>query len=211
LLLAIRKQTVNQKAVLSWVFECNLGENMKNTLILLLAPLFLLACFSSERPKEVDTSSPFYVTPPSLLYFKNVRSAYYYQNRKPNTRMDMYKLRKFEYSRDRPVLVPVIVNNWMEEQAYIFIEKNDFSGGFSDSLLVRWSKAEDTSGVYALPFPSKDEQFRFARQIYQSLKQNHLLEVKTAREDWVPVFKDGQDRMNYMTTLRDYERLISKK
>jgi hypothetical protein len=184
---------------------------MKNTLILLVLPLFLLACSSSEPPREVDTTSPYYVAPPSLLYFKNVRSAYYYQSRKPKTRVDMYKLRKFEYSRERPVLYPVIVNNWMEDQAYIFIEKNDFSQGFSDSLLVRWSKVEDTSGIYALPFPSKDEQFRFARQLYQSLKQNHSLEVKTTKENWIPIFKDGQDRMNFMTTLRDYERLISRK
>jgi len=180
---------------------------MKNTLILgiLLSCIFWM-CQQPEAQKEFTGKEQFRTTEPSRIYFNNMRSSYYYREQQPNTRIDLYRFRKFANATDRPLLSPIIVNNWMEDEAYIFIRKNEFEQGFSDTLTVKWESPAD-SGYYYLPLANKENQYQFAGQLYESLQKRHRLLVKNQAQKFVPLFDDYNDKQQFRTVLKDYYRL----
>lgn len=185
---------------------------MKNLLILVTFLGTLCTCSSpSGQEKEAGRKGPpFQTTPPSHLYFKNIRSIHYAQKTQPGTRIDLYKLRRFSETRQRPVLYPVIVDNWMQDEAYLLIQPNDFDRGFSDPLRVFWKTTQD-SGRYELALADWNAQHRFAGQLYRSIQQEHRLSVETAAGNRAPLFERNEDRLHFTTTLRDFYKLTEKK
>lgn len=176
---------------------------------LMLLIFFLeTSCQHPQPPKEFTGNELFHTTDPSRLYFNNIRSTYYYKQRQPNTRIDIYKFRKLKQTRKEPLIQPKIVNNWMQDEAYIFLETNDYIGGFSDTLTVKWQSNRDTTnGYYYLTLANKENQYQFARNLYESLKEKHYMEVKTKKNGFVPIFEDYAEQNNFRTTLNDYYRL----
>ena len=94
------------------------------TLSLLLLPVLLWCCEQPEQQKTFTGDSQFRTTEPSRLRFLNVRAAYYYRERPQDTKFDIYKLRKFKITKEKPLFIPVIVHNWLEDEAYLFFENN---------------------------------------------------------------------------------------
>ncbi len=160
----------------------------------------------SEQGIKSAGQSRFSTTPPSHLYFKNIRSTFYELTTQPGTRIDLYRYRRFSQTTDRPILYPLIVDNWMEDEAYLAIRPNDYEGGFSDTLQVFWS-ASDSSGVYRLESARWEDQYRLAMQLDESLKQRHKLEIRTSEGRIVPIFETRGDRDHFQTTIRDFQRL----
>lgn len=183
---------------------------MKNPSILVVIGLILSAChLPATKDPAGEKDDRFHTTPPSHLYFKNIRSSNYEQQTQPGTRIDLYRLRRFSQTTDRPILYPVIADNWMQDEVYLLIRPNDFKVGFSDTLRVFW-KSDRDSGRYELPLPNFSEQYRFAGQLYQSLQQKHRLTIETAAGNRAPLFENQEDRQLFLTTLRDYYRLTEK-
>lgn len=177
-----------------------------------LVPVFLFlsaftACTSPEPQREFTGDKQFRTTDPSRLYFNNIRSTDYYRERKPGTRIDLYRHRKLSFKDDRPVLHPVIVNNWMKDEAYIFIEKNPYRNGWSDTLTIRWSQGDTLSGYYELPLGTRPAMYEFAGKIYGAMKDKQTMEVKTAKGNFVPILRDGNDRSTFQMVMRDYYKL----
>ncbi|MEL7020944.1 MAG: hypothetical protein AAGK47_05010, partial [Bacteroidota bacterium] len=139
-----------------------------------------------------------------------VRSNNYYRERKPNTKIDIYKHRKLKISRKQPLIQAKIVNNWLQDEAYIFIDKNDYVDGFSDTLTVQW-QSDSTSGYHYLTLANKKNQYDFAEAIYKSISERHKMKVRTLRNGFVPVFEEREERVNFRTTLNDYYKLTEKK
>ena len=169
--------------------------------------LFISACTSPEPQKEFTGDRQFRTTDPSRLYFNNIRSTDYYRNRKPGTRIDLYRHRKLSFKDDRPVLHPVIVNNWMKDEAYIFIEKNAYRNGWSDTLTVRWSQGDTLSGTYELPLGTRPAMYEFAGKIYGAMKDKQQLQVKDKFGNFTPILSDGTDRSAFQMVMRDYYKL----
>ena len=167
--------------------------------------LLIVGCEGPEAQKAFTGEQQFRTTDPSRLYFNNVRSSYYYNRRKPNTKIDLYTLRRFARDRNRPILYPVIVNNWMQDEAYIFIEKNDYEA-FGDTLIIEW-KSDSLQGELALALFNKKNQFEFAGKLYEALTEQHELKLKKPNGGLVPIFENQLDRSNFITTMRDYYRL----
>ena len=168
----------------------------------------LFACSSPDTPAEGQRSL-FRTTQPSHLYFKNIRSNSYQMETQTGTRVDLYQLRSSADTKGRPMLYPVIADNWMEDEAYIFLEPNDFTEGFSDTLRVAWRTQRD-SGRYELAPHNREGQFRFAQQLYEGLRAGYRFHIRTADGDYAPLFQNNRDRRNFLTTLRDYNKLIEK-
>jgi len=182
---------------------------MKNQLIAASIALSFLAC-SNEQPEDGGQQFPaFQTTAPSQLYFKNMRSTYYRQTVKAGSRTDLYRLRSFSDTEQRPLIYPVIANNWMADEAYLLIETNDYVGGWPDTLQIKWQSDAD-SGRLELPTARLKEQYQFALQLNEKIRQNHDLRIKKADGAWVPLFENQKDRRNYQTTLNDYRRLTEK-
>jgi len=178
---------------------------MKKGLTFFLLGLAIWSCEIPQAQKVYTSDRQFRTTDPSRLYFKNIRSMDYYNRRKPNTKIDLYTFRKFSQDTTRPILYPMIVNNWLQDEAYIFIEKNGYSG-FSDSLIISW-KTETEDGQFAIGLFNKPMQYEFTGELYERLLNNEILFLKNKTGSLVPVFHNRADRLYFMTTMRDYYRL----
>jgi len=178
--------------------------------IVLLVFFCLISCERVPEPKQFSGNPLYRTTDPSRLYFNNIRSNSYYRQRKTNTKIDIYKYRKLKISRKEPLIQAKIVNNWLQDEAYIFIDKNDYVGGFSDTLTVQW-QADSTSGYHYLALANKKNQYDFAQAIYESIEARHSLSVKTLKNGFVPVFDNREERVNFRTTLNDYYKLTERK
>ncbi len=167
---------------------------------LLILSLALLAC--SQPPPEQTKDKRFHITAPSLLYFKNMRSTAYEESTQPGTRIELYRLRRFSETDERPILYPIIANNWLEDQAYLYLRANEYEKGYARPIRIRWPEGGDT-----LHASNREEQYRFALNIYEQLKEGKELKVLSQDSTFVPIYENRQDRSHYLTTVQDYLRL----
>ncbi len=135
-----------------------------------------------------------------------MRSTYYYRSRRPNSKKDIYQLKKISSATDRPILKPVIINDWLADQAYIFIEKNDYPHFHPDTLQVYWLDA-DTTGMFFMTTPTKEAQYEFAGEVYEALMTGKSLKLKTDKGELMPFLNEEKDALHFVTILRDYYRL----
>lgn len=177
-------------------------ENRSGLILL----FFLILSGCPPSPNYNKEQGTFNMTAPSLLYFKNIRSIAYEQQTQEGTRIDLYKLKRFDTDNTRPILYPIIASNWMNDEAYLLIRTNNFKKGFAEPLNVVWQK-EDSQGEYLLESSSWDNQYHFAHLIYQSINEGDQLSIRDRQGNLTPLFHKGMDRNNFMTTMRDYYRL----
>jgi len=182
---------------------------MKNTSYLSIILFFCLGFFQNCTTPEQKTpqNSPFYVDDASHLYFKNMRAFYYDQKPSPQANTDLFQFQKIKTNPKTPSIIPVIVDRWINDEAYLFLETNDFEEGFSQPLQFRWISEKDT---LSLKMNSRlpTDQFTFAQEVEKLLAANHDLWVETAKGDWRPIFKAPKEKIYFQITLKDYYRLI---
>lgn len=179
---------------------------MKKYIFLFIGILFYLGCQQNKPPKEFSGNPKFQTTDPARLYFKNIKSVAYYRTRKPHSDLDIYQLKKKVQTNERPIIHPMIVDNWLDNEAYLFLEKNDYSQ-FFDPLTIKID--QDTSAnIFTIDLFNKDNQYNFAAKIYEALKARWALSVKNKDKTFVPILVHYQDKANFMATMTDYFRLI---
>lgn len=138
-----------------------------------------------------------------------MRAYYYDVEPGPQTeqRIDLYQLKRFDKTDRRPILYPIIVDHWMQDKAYLFLEPNDYSGGFQEPLTVFKVEAGDTSYLN-----TQDQRpagkLMLAQEIGKALQAEQALYVLDKAGLSLPLFEDRYDQTYFMTTLKDYERLI---
>ncbi len=181
-------------------------EIIKKRWYYLLLGLLFYACERPKPQKVFTGEKQFRTTDPSRLYFNNIRSSNYYKKRIPNTKVDTYRHRKFSYTDKRPILYATIINRWMEEEAYVFIEKNDYPA-FTDSLVIQWKK-DSLAGEYVLDRFTKENQFEFAGRLYESIAQKQKLQLLLSNDETTPIFTEIKDQQAFLATMRDYYELI---
>lgn len=179
---------------------------MKKFNYLLLCIAFCWACESNKSPKSFAGDRQFQTTDPARLYFNNIRSVAYYRTRKPHSKIDIYQVRKFARTDKRPILYPQILDNWLENEAYLFLEKNAFPE-FASPLTIK-AESDTLSTTFEIDVFNKKKQYAFAENIFKALKNGQELSVKTKEESYVPIFQNYQDKSNFMMTMQDYYRLI---
>lgn len=180
---------------------------MKKNILISILCMLLSACGGQEAQTGGNAASPKYrTTAPSLLYFKNMRSTYYEMIEQPGTRTELYRLRKFDKATQEPILIPVIANNWLKDEAYLMLEPAGFGEAFASPLTIRWETQSD-SGLYRLQPATAARQQEMALQLYEHLKAGRQLNALAADSTWVPLFAGRDSRNYYLTTVRDYLRL----
>ncbi|MEQ8704064.1 MAG: hypothetical protein RIC19_09105 [Phaeodactylibacter sp.] len=174
--------------------------------------LFLIfaACSPNSTERQKGTGDRrFRTTPPSLLYFKNMRSIQYTVEEQPKSRIELYRLNKYEEVRQRPVLYPLIANNWLEDEAYLFLQPNDWADGFLSPLTLSQDTAW-SAPILQLQPPTPGEQYALGMQLYESLKRGEGWYVAAADSTFAPIFDDGDERAYFLTTVQDYLKLTDK-
>lgn len=183
---------------------------MKRILIFIVAAILVSCSVKSE--KKIDTDNvTFTTTADSRLYFKNVRQIYYDREDQENTRLEIFRFGKRNTSTTVPVVNVALVNNWRYDEAYVIIEPNAYFDEVN-RIAVNWQSTTDSStkGTYVFAFGSKENHFRFATQLYESILAKHTLQLQDSTGKPVNLFYTETDRDNFRKAMVDYYRLVNK-
>lgn len=179
---------------------------MKNIFLGILVLLFF-ACQHQEPQKVFEGEKQFRVLEPSRIYFNNIRSSSYYKRRQPKTNIDIYTHRKFSKTRNKPLIRPIIVHEWMKDEASIFIEKNDYPH-FRDDFDIAWENAQDsTAGILQLKRRSRQKQYEFAGALYEKILAKCEFYITNTKGERIPLWSDRKDKSAFVATMRDYYKL----
>jgi len=180
-----------------------LNSFLKSALLLIL----LLAGCKIDREKPVDRAKfNFEIGDDSELFFRNVRQIYYDRS-SPDGKWQAYRFKDFYEGNDRPLIVPVIVINWLKDEAYLLIDTNELLGA-EDSLSVIITNAlTHRSDTVVLDQRGRENMLEFASSLYEAIQKNEDMNVKWKGE-YVPLLHEQADRESFRITLADYYRLI---
>lgn len=158
------------------------------------------------KSKKIEIAEPkFSTSDASELFFKNIRQSYYDKEEMKDAKLDVYKIKD---RKESALLQPVIVINWRYDEAYLLLEPNTQLQEL-DSVKINW---EDTvinnKGFYVFTQGNKEDQFRLATQIYNSLQDQHQLYILGEDNQKQPFFQKPTDREAFRKTMFDYFRLV---
>lgn len=167
--------------------------------------LFTAACGEGPPAEMPVVDKAFRTTPPSRIFFKNIRSTAYQWEQIPGSRTDYYLLRKIANAPSRPVLYPVIADIWMEEQAQLI-----WRSGLHDSLplplSVHWTGQND-SGTYHLENLNTRQNYELGLNLYNALRKGYSLQISFMDGEKRPLFTSPDERTFLLISLQDYLRL----
>lgn len=173
----------------------------------------LVFIFSACKPiadKPVDAYNPkFNTTEDSELFFKNVRQIAYDLERQKNTKIDIYRSKKQDENNKIPKIHLAIAHNWRYDEAYILIELGAYFKSLQN-VEIHWKNEKSgETGIYEFQRKSnKNEYFRFASEIYNSIVAQHTLWVME-KENKIFFLENPEEREAFKTTMKDYYRLVA--
>ena len=173
--------------------------------------LVLSACNVPPSGASRTPDERFRTTQPSRLYFKNMRAYYYDQEVQPGTKTDLYTLKKFSRATDRPLLIPVIADNWLQDEAYILLQPNAYAYFPEDTLHLKSATTDaQEMETFLLTDNTMEQQLALAEWLYEQLIIGHKISLFSLKNEWEEIFEVREDRIKYIKTLQDYLALIEK-
>ena len=177
-------------------------------MLLVVGILMGLAFLFPPEEQPLDLSTARYgTTSDKRLYFQNVRSYYYHQDRQSKEPMVIYRLKKRSAALDSVSLPLDIVQNPQQGSAFLQIKPgaaypavDSLQICFSDSLQPAWLHEE----------MSWQEHFRLGGKVYAAL-ENEFAVYLTAQGDTLGrPYARAKNRQNALTVLDDFFNLIQK-
>jgi hypothetical protein len=146
----------------------------------------------------------FHTTPPSRIYFKNIRS-YHYQSRTfPESRADVFQLQKMVQKADPKELIPSIIDHWLEEEAYLLLLPHP-------PLLedrpwdIRW-ESEQGRGKVALKGLSPEEHRSAVLAILEGWDQGRKYFLNREGKE-IPLWQEEEMKNYFRQVYADFLRL----
>lgn len=179
---------------------------LKNTNFWFLATMiFSISCGQGPPESLPEIDPKFRTTPPSRIYFKNIRSTAYQWEQDPNSRTGYYLLRKIGKQTNKPALYPVIADIWMEDQAQLILKSGRYDT-IPTPVRIFWEGKND-SGVYPLDTLDASSMYNLSLQVYEAIRSGHKLEISFAGTPKMPLFNYSSDKSNFSISMQDYLRL----
>jgi len=179
---------------------------MANCIKLLFLLLLLLVGCKIDRDKEVDrTKFQFKIGADSNLFFRNVRQIYYDRS-SPDGTWQAYRFSDRYTGNDRPVIEPVIVINWLKDEAYLLIDTNELLSEedmITVTIVDAFANKPDT---LLLNQRGRERMLEFGSQLYDAIQANQKISVKS-KEEFIPILTEEIDREAFRITLSDFYRL----
>lgn len=173
--------------------------------------LFLQACSGSVEKlveKEIDPEKPaFQIFADTKIYFKNTRQLDYDIQSLGNGVMEIYRHKKRSNTEAVPSFTVALAANWRNEEAYLAIEPNSFFT-HKDTIRLEWQSGDTAQGIYEFCFGSKPEHFKFASQVFLSIKQQHNLFIWYKKQEKIPFLANENEKQAFRKTMIDYYRLV---
>ncbi len=172
--------------------------------------LLLGLCACADAPPRTGTGNrAFRTTAPSHLYFKNMRAADYTTTEDEATRADIYRYRDYPDTAAVPMLLPVIVDNWLEDEAYIRFQLIPYPEGYAMPLRIVYPGSEGADTL-VLTGTGPVSQLAFAESLYARLQRNATGSVVT-KSGSLSKLTPGEDGQIWTkTVLQDYFRLVER-
>lgn len=181
---------------------------MRSVILVSLGILLFFSCNPDKAKRVSSEESKFSTSDASELFFRNVRQLYYDKTIMKDVKLDIYRIKDQNKHEDQPVLNLSIVINWRYDEAYLLTEPNRYLQQL-DTLKVLW---QDTTthlqGHYYFYNGSKEEHFKFAAQLYQSILDEHQLYLIKGNDEKVKFLTDKKSREAFRKTVFDYLRLV---
>jgi len=172
----------------------------------LIVPLLLTlaGCTpSSVNSQEADTPKAYRTTQPSLLYFKNMRSANYQQEEQKATRITSYTHNRLrDQHQDSLGFTPQIASDWLNDRAFLIPQ---WAGNQVQPSMPLTILYETDSLVLASPTPMA--QTDWLLQVHELMQAGEQLRLKTGQQDAIPFLQDPRLRSTFSTVVKDYLRL----
>lgn len=171
---------------------------------LILLFLFMLNSCKIDQDRKADPARfQFSVGDDADLFFRNVRQIYY-DRQSPDGKWQAYRLKDRYTGNDRPLLTPVIVIQWLKDEAYLLIENNapldneDFL-----SVIIQSPEATDT---VILNTRGRERMLEFGSKIYEAIQQKKEMKIKL-NGVYQPFLNLPEDRESFRIPMGDFYRL----
>jgi hypothetical protein len=179
---------------------------LKPFLLSQLLIILLLGSCKIDRDKKVDRSKfQFTFGDDSELFFRNVRQIYYDRS-SPDGTWQAYRISDRYLGNERPVILPVVVINWLKDEAYLLIDTNELLSEEDYLEVIISDSSTSRSDTVILNQRGRDRMLEFGSQLYEAIQANQKIAVKN-RGEFLPVLNEGIDREAFRVTMSDYYRL----
>ena len=158
-----------------------------------------------DSDKKVNRDKfEFKVGADASLFFRNVRQIYY-DRYSPDGKWQAYRFG------DRPTkgtfINPVIVINWLKDEAYLLIETSDDLGE-EQFLSVIINRATEKGDTIILEERGKEKMLEFGSRVYEAIQQQDSLEV-LLKGKYIYLFSTEEQCESFRIPMSDYYRLIA--
>jgi len=170
-------------------------------LVFLLGFCWLLVGCADRNRKIEEGKVRFQTTDASRLYFHNVRSIRYRIETIGKDRMQI--CRHKDFTEAALALYPVIANNYMHDQAYIFHEMADSLRQKEAVLLV----GEPATDTLSLNLNTHEAHYRFAQELYNAIVADQKLQL-CLNGECHDFLTNEELRKTFRLVYRDYFRLV---
>lgn len=167
--------------------------------------LLAIASCKLDSDKKVNREKfKFKVGVDASLFFRNVRQIYY-DRYSPDGKWQAYRFG--DRTTEGTYINPVVVINWIKDEAYLLIETSDDLSEVP-FLSVRINHATAESDTIILKDRGKEKMLEFGSCIYEAIQQQDSLKV-LLKGKYVHVFSTEEDRENFRIPMSDYYRLTA--
>ncbi|MBB3700204.1 hypothetical protein KMW28_14470 [Flammeovirga yaeyamensis] len=178
-----------------------------------LALLILFTLLSCGQHKEIyiDPNKPKFETlDQGRMFFKNVRAPYYDLIKVPQATDDMivYQIGKAVQDTTKAIIQLHIVFHETTQNAYIMLSPNQTFDGYMH-YKVKWTDDTGLWNEIRYQQGSMNEQFKFATEIYNTLKKDNIKYEISFGDKTLPFLTTEEEREAFRITLVDYYRLVA--
>jgi hypothetical protein len=182
------------------------AKMVQNILFTVLVILFSATACKIDRNEIVDRDKfTFRFRDDSYLFFKNVRQIYYDVQDLAAAKWIAYRFSDRYTKDDKPMLTPVIVVDWLKNEAYLLLETNVVLEE-QRKLTIREKNANGKYYSYSLSERGRENMLEFATKIYEAILAENPLEIEV-NDQPMPFLVDDADRENFRVVMSDYYRL----
>ena len=135
------------------------------------------------------------------LYFRNLRQFYYRSEPTQNGQFDLFRLKRFKEVSTSP-LEWVIISNWRQDQAYIYLQGSEELTG---KLELRSPGEERVA--FKLDNLNAQDHLSIAVEAYDALQRQGVAIFWLSEQEAVEVWVEPEERIAMITVLKDFFKL----
>lgn len=177
-------------------------------LLLALGGLGTLAFLFPPEAQPQDRTTPRYSSSSDKrMYFQNMRSFYYHQDRKSKQPMVIYRLKKRTAALDSVTLPLDIIQHSQQGSAFLRVQAGQAYRS-SDSLQVCFS--DSLAAAWLHSSMSWQEHFELGGKIYTALENEIAVHLRAGGDTLGQPFGQTKNRRNALIILEDFFNLLQK-